>query len=352
MADDSELDYIRTFLAYASYDSTVKHYSEARKIDMIDNTRRILIYPGELLNVNGSFYTKRYRVQLSESSEANLMDTFNNLVNELQNLSRGQETLAYYTETSFDTSGEISQEKGICWDGTFFWIVDSGNRRVYKYTAAGAYASVNFDISGEISAAAADGICWDGTYFWVLSTVENSIFKYNASGTYQSSYIDTSGESAGARGVTWDGTYFWVTETTNERINRYTAAGAYDNHYIDASSEGNAIEGICWDGTYFWTIEDNSNYAYKYTAGGTYTGVSIYVYTQTGTDINGIEYADGYLYVPSRTNSAVYKYNRTFYTRPSVLVYITLKYGNKAYEVGSTKRWYQDIYLDIEWCTS
>ncbi|KKK86264.1 hypothetical protein LCGC14_2764990, partial [marine sediment metagenome] len=43
--------------------------------------------------------------------------------------------------------------------------------------------------------------------------------------------------------------------------------------------------------------------------------------------------------------------NYPAYSKPSVLVYITLKYSNIAFENGKTKRWYQDIYLDVEWST-
>ena len=102
MADDSELDYLKTFLAYASPFSTVKHFSDVKKISAINTANRLLIFPGELMGVDGKFYIKRYKVQVSEPSEALLMVRLNKIIEVIDDLSKGQEEIsAYYTGTSF-----------------------------------------------------------------------------------------------------------------------------------------------------------------------------------------------------------------------------------------------------------
>ncbi len=58
MTDDSELDYIRTFLNKAHSNATTKHFSETRNVssDKYNDDNRILVYPGELMSVDGVFY--------------------------------------------------------------------------------------------------------------------------------------------------------------------------------------------------------------------------------------------------------------------------------------------------------
>ncbi len=261
MADDSELDHLRTFLLYACYNTIVKHFSEVKKISAINHTRRILILPGELIGVDGKFYTRRYKVQISETSEAALMETFNQLIEGIDDLNKGRESTVYYTGTSFDVSSEDTSPAGITWDGTNFWVAGFVNKEVFKYTSAGVYTSTYFDVSSE----------------------------------------DTS-----PAGITWDGTYFLVTGETTKEVYKYTAAGVYTGEHFDVGDEDTIPFGICWDGIHLWVVGNDSKEVYKY---------------------------------------------RNFFSRPSILVYIDLKYGNKAFEHPKTKRWYQDIYLDVEWST-
>ena len=347
MADDSELDYLRTFLTYACLNSTVKHFSEVKKISAINDTRRILVFPGELISVDGKFYTKRYKIKISETSEANLMETFNNIINTINGLGRGTLSV-YYTGVSFDVSDEDAAPRGICWDGTHFWIIGLNVIRAYKYTAAGVYTGTSFDVSGEDFDS--EGICWDGTYFWVVGDINNRVYKYTAAGVYTGTSFDVSGEDTEPRGVEWDGTHFWVVGTNTDRIYKYNSAGVYQSVSFDVSDEDGYPRGICWDGTHFWILGTNTDRIYKYTAAGVYTGTSFDV-SDEATDPRGNTWDGTHFWVTGTVTKRVYKYNRVIYLKPSVLVYITLKYGNKAYEVGSTKRWYQDIYLDVEWST-
>lgn len=349
MADDSELDYLRTFLQYACPNSTIKHFSEVKKMSQIDGTSRCLIYPGELLSVDGKFYKKRYKISISDISEANIMDMFNKIVDAINDLQRGTEIKVHYTGISFDVSSEMATgPQGICWDGTYYWIVcdEAANDKVYKYNEAGVYQTVNFDVSSEDTTPRA--ICWDGTFFWVVGSDNDRAYKYNAAGVYQSSYIDLSGEGTAPNGITWDGTYFWTSDNVQRKLFKYTSAGVYtgDSYALDDLSN----HGVVYDDYRYWTVGFNKDKVYKHEPSGTYSGESFSVATEDTSPID-IGWDGTYLCVVGGANKYVYKYNRYAYSKPSTLCHIKLAYGNLAKEEGTTKRWYQDIYIDVEWCT-
>ena len=79
MADDSELDYLRTFLGKVHTAATVKHLEEAGRLLEINDTQKMLVFPPEIIAVNETMITKRYLVKISESSEANLTTALNNI---------------------------------------------------------------------------------------------------------------------------------------------------------------------------------------------------------------------------------------------------------------------------------
>jgi len=62
--------------------ATTKHFpEEAGILKNIADTQRMLVFPPELMGSDGEdFYWKRYKVQVSESSEANLMTALNNII--------------------------------------------------------------------------------------------------------------------------------------------------------------------------------------------------------------------------------------------------------------------------------
>jgi len=85
MADyTTELDCVRTFLLKVHTAATTKHFpEEAGSLkNIVDATmQRMLVFPPELMGSDGEdFYWKRYKVQVSESSEANLMTALNNII--------------------------------------------------------------------------------------------------------------------------------------------------------------------------------------------------------------------------------------------------------------------------------
>ncbi|MFX1371335.1 MAG: hypothetical protein ACFFCE_05700 [Promethearchaeota archaeon] len=103
MADDSELDYIRTFLGKVHTSATVKHISESKSIYSdkygAGKTHRMLVEPGEVLSADNYRYVKRYKIKLSETNEANLMSAFNNILEGILKFNR-RETITDYTRPS------------------------------------------------------------------------------------------------------------------------------------------------------------------------------------------------------------------------------------------------------------
>lgn len=80
MPDDSELDYVRTFLHCVHTVATVKHKFETGKATNINDTQKMIVYPPELIGSDGDdFYWKRYLIKITETSEANLSTALNNI---------------------------------------------------------------------------------------------------------------------------------------------------------------------------------------------------------------------------------------------------------------------------------
>jgi len=92
----------------------------------------------------------------------------------------------------------------------------------------------------------------------------------------------------------------------------------------------------------------------------------VYLPERIGVDIN--HYIDRYMVKLSETGEAtltamlndildnITKLNLRqavgTFTRPTTMLNIEFKHSNKAFELKRTKRWEQDIYIDVEWSTS
>jgi hypothetical protein len=107
MVDSTELEHIRTFLGKVHTAATVKHENEIGKESKILDTQRIFVETGELINVEQQFYIKRYKITLSETSEANLMTALNNIVIGLDKLNTRQ-TISEYTKPAILCNGYVA----------------------------------------------------------------------------------------------------------------------------------------------------------------------------------------------------------------------------------------------------
>jgi len=81
MVDDSELDYLKTFVDEATTGLTVATYETIRNIQQIAGIKKCIIEPGEFLSTDGSFYKKRFKLKLSVASEAIMTSVINEIIN-------------------------------------------------------------------------------------------------------------------------------------------------------------------------------------------------------------------------------------------------------------------------------
>jgi len=86
--DDSELDYIRTFVGEAMTGYTIKHYSENRVLSRIDDTQRGLVHIGELIVADSIYKIKRYKLEFSDVTEAAITTGINNLIKGIKKYNR------------------------------------------------------------------------------------------------------------------------------------------------------------------------------------------------------------------------------------------------------------------------
>ncbi|MCP4550880.1 MAG: hypothetical protein GY834_02315 [Bacteroidetes bacterium] len=122
MADDSELDYIRTFLLRIHTVTTPKHITEARAIKLINDTSKMIVGAPEIMGTYLDIITKRYKVDVYEASEPLLMTAINNIVDGINKLNIREDI------TSFTRPGILLNGRFI--SGTI--AKESGRTKVWK----------------------------------------------------------------------------------------------------------------------------------------------------------------------------------------------------------------------------
>ena len=80
MADDSELDYLKTWLDEVTTNLTVATFETKRNVGYISGVKKALIYPGETMSISEYFYKKRYLVKLSTETEITHMSIINEII--------------------------------------------------------------------------------------------------------------------------------------------------------------------------------------------------------------------------------------------------------------------------------
>ena len=330
MADDSELDYLRTFFRKVCLQSTVGHFSEIKKIDSLNNTRRVLIYPPELINVDGKFYNKRYKLQLSCDSEANLMETFNRMVEGIEQLQRGTTVGAYST-------GVLSN-----YHATYSFENDTDGADPSGFTIVETTGTVEVEASKD-------------NHLKVVKTVSTG-------GT--DATMELSFTSIGSATVEW----WWYntglgTYPAVERVRFYNGATEIGHLYITNNDvfwfDMNDDQIMALDITDSWI---HMNFVWSGNDIAVIIGGTAYGAGESFLSPNAV--CDKIVFGTGNSTACWYDAigvswdsdyeigdNHYLYSREPTLTYISMAYGNRAYEQPKTKRWYQDIYLDVEWST-
>ncbi|KKN27823.1 hypothetical protein LCGC14_0860440 [marine sediment metagenome] len=162
---------------------------------------------------------------------------------------------AWVFQASFALDAANQNPQGICWDGTFFYVVDTTDKKVYKYNAAWAIqANFNLNVANQNPV----GIEWDGTFFYVVDPVDGKVYKYNTAFVLQASFSTVYSNLT----ITWDGTYFYIGKSSGN-IYKYDTNWVFQESYNSYPDNTNAY-GLCWDGTYFYLTDNLDNKVYRY----------------------------------------------------------------------------------------
>ena len=212
-----------------------------------------------------------------------------------------------YTGTTFSTAAQATSADGesdIGWDGTYFWLLERGNARVYKYNASGVYQGSNFSVYAQDPQPM--GIVCVGSDFYISGETNHKISKYNSSGVFQSDWSVPAPRHF-VRAIAYDGTYLWLLSNYMQTVNKYSLAGVYQNVSFSVSNAGTNLHGLAWDGTHFWLAERTTDKLFQYTAAGVYTGFSFSLASQ-GTSPYGVTWDGSALWTVDNSSSAAFKY--------------------------------------------
>ena len=202
-----------------------------------------------------------------------------------------------YATNTEALNGANGDGMGVCWDGTFFYVVNITDAKVFKYNSAWAYQTTfNLDaLNGN-----PQGITWDGTFFYVTDWADNKVYKYNTAFVLQDSFAII---GTNAAGICFDGTYFYIIEwTSQKKVFKYNSAWVLQGSF----SVGPAPWGIAWDGTYFYVNDWFFYKIYKYnTAFVLQDEISFAPASNVG---KGIAWGGDYLYAIDRNDNVAYVY--------------------------------------------
>jgi len=177
----------------------------------------------------------------------------NNIDNYVDKIDTATWTAANY----FTVGGSgLSQPSGLVYKEGFFWISNNaaGATKVFKFTAAGSLVT-----SWNTPASNPFGLTHDGTYIWLVEYNEQKIYKLNPA---NGAVIDSITLSEGlARSLAHDGTNLWVSDITNDLIYEVDPLTGTVKDSFDAPDS--AINAICYVDPYLWAQDITSKKMYK-----------------------------------------------------------------------------------------
>ncbi len=207
-----------------------------------------------------------------------------------------------YTGFNFNV---IDSSSGITWNGSSFFIVSSGDDKVYEYSSAGVYTGFNFGVTNEQSNPL--GIVWKSNRFYVGGSSPTIVFEYNSSGNYTGFNFNVA-EDATPAGMAWDGTFFYSLGKNSNVVYRYTSAGVYTGFNFDISSEMSFSEGgIVWKSNRFYIAEFSTDAVFEYNSSGDYTGVNFSIGETTSS--SGVTWNGSSLFISGFVSDSVFEYN-------------------------------------------
>ncbi len=142
---------------------------------------------------------------------------------------------------------------GLGWDGSFFWITDVYDGKIYKLNADGGV--VDFMYSDYFLPT---GLTCVGNFLWVADWYSLTILKINKNTAEIAAVISSPGPDP--FGLAWDGSYLWNADTTDHKIYKMNTSGGIVS-IIDAPAA--FPMGLSWDGQHLWCVSDDMGKVYK-----------------------------------------------------------------------------------------
>ena len=103
------------------------------------------------------------------------------------------------------------QPSGICWDGSYLWVIDYSQDLINKIDPSSGEVLLSFSAPDILPA----GLAWDGEYLWCSGNRKREIFKLSTTGD-----VLTSFELSGSiRGLTIVDGNIWYADSGGKIIN-------------------------------------------------------------------------------------------------------------------------------------
>lgn len=150
--------------------------------------------------------------------------------------------------------------KGITTDGNSFWVLDKGDKGVYRYDLVGNFSSF-FALDNALENKGLEGITTDGTSLWVLDKFEG-VSRYNTNGDFQVS-ISIENFPSHPEGITTDGERFWMVDEDG-LVYQFTLEGAQIGFPFSVLPSSSHPEGIATDGNNLWVVDKATKKIYPF----------------------------------------------------------------------------------------
>jgi len=116
MADDSHLEYLKTFFSKVHTTMTFKHFKECKSIYNDEwgaaVTERGLLYLPEIVGSSDYWVEERFPIKLISSTEEGLLAAINNIIAGIRKLNRWQAITSYTREASLQSIRLYNSNKG------------------------------------------------------------------------------------------------------------------------------------------------------------------------------------------------------------------------------------------------
>ena len=205
-------------------------------------------------------------------------------------------------QSSFALTSANDNATGIASDGSYLYVVDATDDRVYVYSLAGVFQS-SFALTSANNNAT--GIASDGSYLYVVDATDDRVYVYSLAGVFQSSFALTSANN-NPGGIASDGSYLYVADHPDDRVYVYSLAGAFQSSFALASANTNP-RGITSDGSSLYVVDNSDDRVYVYSFAGSF--ISSFALTSGNTSSSGIASDGSNLYVADITDDLVYVYS-------------------------------------------